>query len=138
MSIHAPHAPANRTIHASPDDAGGVAVCAFEDLLPERGVAALIEGRQVAIFRTHDGEVFAVQQLDPYSQAMVLSRGIVGSRGGRPTVASPMYKQVFDLTTGECLDPVGETPRSITTYAVRVVDGIVRVDAPQERESLAS
>src|SRR5207253_1183297 len=71
-------------------------VCLLTDLSPERGAAALLDGVQVALFRTHDDQVYAVQQLDPYSAANVMSRGIVGSRGDVPTVASPMYKQVFD------------------------------------------
>ncbi len=41
------------------------------------------------------------------ADANVIARGIVGTvgtgRGHRDTVASPMYKQVFDLATGECL-----------------------------------
>ena len=102
-------------------------VCDLADLVPERGAAALVEGVQVALFRTHDDHVYAVQQLDPYSAANVMSRGIVGTRGGVPTVASPMYKQVFDLRTGECLDAVGKDPQPLRCFAVRVVDDVVSV-----------
>lgn len=105
-------------------------VCAMEDLSAERGVAALLEGVQVAIFRTHDDHVYAVQQCDPYSAANVMSRGIVGTRGDVPTVASPMYKQVFDLRTGACLDPVGKAPLSLISYPVGVFDGVVSVGLP--------
>ena len=104
-----------------------VPVCGLKALSPERGAAALVEGVQVALFRTHDDRVYAVQQLDPFSGAHVISRGIVGTRGDVPTVASPMYKQVFDLRTGECLDPVGKEPVHLRTYAVRVADGVVSV-----------
>jgi nitrite reductase (NADH) small subunit len=54
----------------------------------------------------------------------VLSRGIVGDRGGRATVASPIYKQVFELATGVCLD---DPSVCVPTYPVRVVDGMVEV-----------
>ena len=101
-----------------------VAVCALDRLQPERGVAALVDGVQVAVFRTHDGAVYALDNRDPWSGAYVLSRGIVGSRGDVPTVASPMYKQVFDLRTGACLDD--DTVR-VATYDVRVVDDQVEV-----------
>ena len=37
----------------------------------------------------------------------MLARGIVGTRGDVPFVASPMHKQAFDLRTGECLDDAG-------------------------------
>jgi nitrite reductase (NADH) small subunit len=104
-----------------------VEVCGLTDLPRERGAAALVEGVQVALFRTHDDRVFAVQQHDPYSGANVLSRGIVGTRGDTPTVASPMYKQVFDLRTGACLDPVGKEPVGLVTYPVEVREGVVLV-----------
>ncbi|HEV7147126.1 MAG TPA: nitrite reductase small subunit NirD [Pedococcus sp.] len=102
-------------------------VCRLDDLSTERGAAALAGGVQVALFRTFDDVVYAVQQRDPYSGANVMSRGIVGSAGDIPTVASPMYKQVFDLRTGECLDPVGKETRPLSTYPVMVRDGAVLV-----------
>ncbi len=104
-----------------------VPVCAYDDLVPERGVAALVDDLQVAVFRTYDGQVYAVANTDPFSGAQVLSRGIVGSAGPTPTVASPMFKQVFDLRTGECL-----TDRSVSvpTYPVSWQDGVVRLGVP--------
>lgn len=74
---------------------GWVALCAYTDLIPERGAAALVGGRQIALFRAHDGRLFAVGNRDPYSGAYVMSRGITGTRGEEPVVATPMYKQVF-------------------------------------------
>ena len=56
-----------------------------------------------------------------------MSRGIVGDRQGVPTVASPMYKQVFDLRTGACLDTQGKDPQSLAVYPVAVDDGVVLV-----------
>jgi nitrite reductase (NADH) small subunit len=103
---------------------GSTVVCAFEALLPERGVAALLGDTQIALFRTHDDEVFAIGNQDPFSGANVMSRGIVGSRGDVPTVASPMFKQVFDLRTGVCLD---EPEVTLPVYPVEVVDGQVVV-----------
>ncbi|GAB4084680.1 nitrite reductase small subunit NirD [Myceligenerans cantabricum] len=112
------------------------AVCPLGDLLPERGVAALLDGVQVAVFllaEPHDGaRVLAVQNRDPFSGAHVLSRGIVGTRGGVPTVASPIYKQVFSLVTGECLakadkEPKDGTAADLTPYPVEVRDGVVHV-----------
>lgn len=94
-----------------------VDVCSYTDLLPERGVCALVGGRQVAIFRTFEGELYALSNFDPFSNAYVLSRGIVGSRHGVPTVASPMYKQVFDLATGVCLD---DPETSVAVFPIRL------------------
>lgn len=102
-------------------------VCDLDDLPRERGVAALVGGHQIALFRTFDDAVYALQQRDPYCGANVISRGIVGTRGDAPTVASPMYKQVFDLRTGECLDPVGKDPIPLDRWPVHVRDGVVFV-----------
>jgi nitrite reductase (NADH) small subunit len=104
-----------------------VAICPYERLQPERGVAALVGAEQVAIFRLHDGALHAIDNFDPHGQAQVLSRGIVGSRGDAPTVASPLHKQVYDLRTGDCLDQPGLTVR---TFPVRCRDGTVEVRCP--------
>lgn len=102
-------------------------VCSLTDLVPERGVAALVDRTQVALFRLDDDRVVAVQQHDPFSGANVLSRGLVGSVGDVPVLSSPMFKQVWALLTGECLDPGGKTPQDLTTYPVTVEDGDVFV-----------
>lgn len=99
-------------------------VCRLDELVVERGAAALVHGQGVAVFRAHDDSVYVLGNHDPYSRAGVLARGIVGSRGDVPFVASPMHKQVFDLRTGRCLD---DESVGVPTYDVRVVDGVVEV-----------
>lgn len=101
-----------------------VPVCRLEDLTPDRGAPALVHGAQVALFRLATGELYAVDHLDPFSGAHALARGLVGDAGGRPTVASPVYKQRFDLRTGECLD---DPAVRIRTWPVRAEDGIVQL-----------
>lgn len=104
-------------------------VCELKALVPDRGAAALVGGHQVALFRLSDsGAVHAVDHLDPFSQANVIARGLVGSRKGVPTVASPMHKQSFDLRTGQCLD---DPEVSLQVWPTRIADGWVevRVDA---------
>lgn len=107
-----------------------VAVCALTDLAVERGAAALVDGEQVALFRLFDDTVRAVQQHEPYTQAMVMSRGIVGTRRGVPVIVSPLYKQVFDLRTGECLDTTKGDPVALVTWPVQVRDGVVHLERP--------
>jgi nitrite reductase (NADH) small subunit len=99
-------------------------ICPWNRLPVDRGVAALVDGVQVAVFRTADDGLYVVSNHDPFSGAMVISRGIVGSRGDRPTVASPVYKQVFDLGTGACLD---DDSARLATHPVRVQAGVVEV-----------
>jgi len=87
------------------DEVVWVDVCALDDVVPGTGVAALIGGEQVAVVRSPDGaSVFALSNFDPFSKAFVLARGIVGDRGGVLKIASPIFKQNFDLKTGVCLD----------------------------------
>ncbi len=50
------------------NDPDWVAVCRFGDLPVGRGVAVLVHGRGVADFRTHDGDVCAVSNRDPFSR----------------------------------------------------------------------
>lgn len=102
-------------------------VCALDDLEIERGRAALVDGAQIALFLLADGTVRATCNRDPYCDAYVLSRGIVGSRGDVPTLSSPMHKQVFDLRTGTCLDTRGKQPARLRTWQARSVDGQVQL-----------
>lgn len=111
------------------ETATGVRVCTIDDLEVERGRAALIGTEQVALFLLPDGTVHAVDNLDPYSGAQVMSRGIVGSRGDAPTVASPLHKQVFDLRTGICLETQGKSDAALRVWPVTVVDRAVYLGA---------
>lgn len=92
-------------------------VCDLSLLLPGRGVAALLpDGRQAALFLDRAGRLYGIDNRDPFGGAAVLSRGLTGTREGRPFVASPLLKQRFDLLSGQCLDD--ETVR-VATYEVR-------------------
>ena len=93
-------------------------------LTPDRGVAALVDGHQVAVFLLADGSLHAIDNRDPISGANVLSRGIVGDRAGAPVVASPVYKQCFELATGRCVDDPDHT---VAVHDVRAEDGRVHV-----------
>ena len=111
------------------DGSGFQSVCRLEELEPERGATALVHGQGVAIFRTHDDEVHALGNHDPFSRAGVLARGIVGTRGEVPFVASPMHRHAFDLRTGRCLD---DADVGVPVYDVRVIEGVVLV-GPRRR-----
>lgn len=99
-------------------------VCRVSELEVERGATALVHGQAIAIFRTHDGAVYALGNHDPFAKASVLARGIVGTRGDVPFVASPMHKHAFDLRTGRCLD---DAAIAVPAYDVKVEQGVVLV-----------
>jgi uroporphyrinogen-III synthase len=106
------------------------AVCTMSVLQPDRGVAALLPGGvPVAVFRTRSDEVFALSNVDPFSGASVLSRGIVGDRAGVPVAVSPVYKQAFDLRTGVCVD---DPAVSVPVYPVRLDSDSVLVRSSVE------
>ena len=101
--------------------------CAYDYLIPCRGVGVLLaDGTQVALFKLDDGSLHAIGNIDPFSGAAVMSRGIVGDRGGRPTVQTPIKKQAFALDDGVCLD---DAEVALPVYATRIVDGYVEIGA---------
>ncbi|MCO6055357.1 nitrite reductase small subunit NirD [Pseudomonas sp. MOB-449] len=84
------------------------ALCARQDLVPNSGVVAWVEGAQVALFYLPDEaegqQLFAVDNHDPLAGANVIGRGIVGHLGGDLVIASPLYKQHYRLEDGTCLE----------------------------------
>jgi assimilatory nitrate reductase catalytic subunit len=106
-----------------------VRVCALEDIVPGTGVAALVDGEQVAVFRLEDDNVHAIGNRDPFSRANVLSRGIVGDLKGEVVVASPVYKQHFSLRTGRCLE---DATVRVPVYRTRLENGFVVVEPTRQ------
>lgn len=113
---------------------GLIEVCTLDRIDRESGIAALVDGEAVAIFRTYDDQVYALSNHDPFGGAGVLARGIVGSRlvdgGDIPFVASPLHKQAFDLRTGQCLD---DAAVSVPSYEVVLREGRVLVGGRHNR-----
>jgi len=100
-------------------------VCGADDLQPNSGICALVKGRQVAIFyMPNEQAVFAIGNYDPIGRANVLSRGLIGDINGQVVVASPLYKQHFNLQTGVCVE---DAAVSVPVYPVRIENGQVAV-----------
>lgn len=106
-------------------------ICTKADLVAFSGVAAWLETAegpaQVAIFYIprgpntpqlpgHGNELYALDHHDPFSDANVIARGIVGDLKGEPVVASPIYKQHFRLEDGSCLE---DDSVALRTWPVR-------------------
>ncbi|MCT2178684.1 nitrite reductase (NAD(P)H) small subunit [Brachybacterium muris] len=129
------------TVDTSAGTAGEmIEICSVDALTVERGAAALLpDGTQIGVFLLEDGSVHAIQQLDPYSGTQILSRGLVGSHlvpgegeeAGTivPTIASPMYKQAWNLSTGEVLDSGGGEKKPISVFDAEIRDGKVYVSS---------
>lgn len=100
-------------------------ICGLDRILPNSGVCALVDNKQVAIFRFGEGQdLYAIDNYDPFSKANVLSRGLVGDVKAQPVVASPIYKQHFNLQTGRCLE---DESVQINTYRLKVEKNTVKI-----------
>ncbi len=100
-------------------------VCSVDDLQPDSGVCALLNGKQVAIFyMPKDEAVYAINNYDPFGKANVLSRGLIGDLDGEPMVSSPLYKQHFHLKTGVCFE---DDSVSVEAYQARIENNRVEV-----------
>lgn len=116
---------ANPILETIPEGKGEWAtVCPLEVLVPNCGVNALVDGKQIAVFKLPEGRLFAMSNFDPFSAAYVMSRGIVGDKEGVLKVSSPLYKQSFAVDTGICLS---HPSVRIPVYETQVVDGVVQV-----------
>lgn len=101
----------------STENQNWINVCGVNDILPNTGVCALVDSQHVAVFRIGQEQFFAIDNIDPKSKASVLARGLTGNLGDKIVVASPIYKNHFDLSTGECIE---EPKHSVRAYPVRV------------------
>ena len=112
-------------------------LCSTGQLLPGGGVAALVDGQQVALFYLPGQEttIYAIDNMDPASGAAVLARGIIGDLGGEPVVASPLYKQHYSLRTGECLE---DSTLNVQAWPCMIKDDQVYIEAISNAERLAS
>ncbi|NVN38727.1 nitrite reductase (NAD(P)H) small subunit, partial [Komagataeibacter swingsii] len=63
---------------------------------------------------------------DPFSNANVIGRGIMGDLKGQVVVASPLYKQHFRLEDGQCLE---DSAVRLRTWDARVENGKVEIRA---------
>lgn len=102
-------------------------ICELADINRNTGVCALHDGEQVAIFKVgNDDQLFALQNFEPFGQANVLSRGLVGDVEGQLVVASPLYKQQYSLESGRCIE---DEQVILKTFMVRQFQGKVQLRA---------
>ena len=94
-------------------------VCDVLDVPSNGGACVKIGDKQIAIFHFSDQQSwYAVDNLCPHSQQMVLSRGLLGETGGLPKITCPLHKQSFCLTDGHHLG--GQAEFKLQTYPIKV------------------
>lgn len=101
------------------------------DDIPVRG-ARVVKTAQgcVAIFRTSEDEVFALDDACPHKQGP-LSEGIVHGR----SVTCPLHNRVFSFETGAAQ---GADPEVTNTYTVKIEGGRLLLDATTLSERSAA
>ncbi|MCK0119026.1 nitrite reductase small subunit NirD [Loktanella sp. F6476L] len=94
------------------------------DDVPARGARMLKTAHGcVAVFRTADDEVFALDNACPHKQGP-LAEGIVHGK----SVTCPLHNWVFSLETGMAQ---GQDVGQVATYPARVDAGRILIDAAQ-------
>lgn len=119
------------TIYKDMNELEWIDVCALNDLTANTGVGALLHDQQVAIFRVgNEKRVYVLSNQDPFSQAFVMSRGIIGDLQGERVVASPIYKQHFSLATGRCLE---DKDQKLLVFPSKIENGRVLISPTPQK-----
>lgn len=95
------------------------------DNIPLKGARRLClkaQGRPVAVFRTGDGEIFALIDECPHKKGP-LSEGILAGR----TVTCPLHNWVISLEDGQAVSPDSGLARPLP---VQIIDGNIHVQLP--------
>jgi nitrite reductase (NADH) small subunit len=82
---------------------------------PGEGRNFVVDAQQVAVFRTHGGEIYATQASCPH-RGGPLADGLLGGA----TIVCPLHDRIFDLRNGEELSA---NCVALKTYPVALVDG---------------
>lgn len=98
------------------------AVCRLDDLPPGIGRTFEVGGLRIALYRTREGMIHAIDAACPHAGAP-LADGIVAGR----CVVCPYHARRFDLATGNCDD--GQTP-AVRIYPVSIHGDRVSVTVP--------
>ena len=98
-----------------------VAVARADHIAPD--TARLVDRKGIAILLIHsDGQFFAIENLCSHAE-----EPLACGRIKRGWIACPAHGARFDLGTGEPLGPPAIDP--ITTFPLRVVDGVIEIAA---------
>ncbi|WP_223067183.1 nitrite reductase small subunit NirD [Paenibacillus caui] len=93
----------------------------INNFLPQIGRVVVIEGKEVAVFRTSDDSFYAVDNSSPHPKGGPLAEGIISGH----YLYDPLYDWKIDLTTGMVQAPdQGE----VAVYPIRVEHDEVHIE----------
>jgi nitrite reductase (NADH) small subunit len=99
-----------------------VVVCEVNEVPVGLGRAFRVGARDIAVFRSRAGRVFAVDNVCPHKGGPLADGMLVGEQ-----VVCPLHTFKFHGTTGVC-DQANVC--AVGTYPAEVVDGTVRLSLP--------
>ncbi|MEK5256016.1 nitrite reductase small subunit NirD [Paenibacillus sp. FSL F4-0125] len=91
-----------------------------KDFLLQIGRVVVAENVELAVFRTSDGAIYALENRSPHPKGGPLAEGIVSGH----FLYDPLYDWKIDLRTGEVQAP---DQGSVVTYPVSLSGDIVTV-----------
>ncbi|ATH61892.1 nitrite reductase [NAD(P)H] small subunit [Staphylococcus pasteuri] len=92
-----------------------IKVSNLNELTPLIGKKVIVKDKEIGLFLTNEGKIFAVNNVCPHKQGP-LSEGTVSG----DFVYCPLHNQKIDLTTGNVQEP---DTGCVETYPVEIIDG---------------
>ena len=111
--------PAAPTEGGASGEAAWIDVAALEALDPDFPMAVEAGGHAIGLY-LHEGAVHALENICPHAHA-ILTEGF--QENG--LIECPLHSARFEISTGLCLDDIGQ--RDLTCHAARVRNGRVEV-----------
>jgi nitrite reductase (NADH) small subunit len=99
-----------------------IKIAPSDAFLKNGGGCVKVGDLQIAVFNFDRENWYAVQNLCPHDNRMVLSRGLLGDKDGKPKVACPLHKNQFCLTDGKHL---GGQDWTLQTYLIKEEKGFI-------------
>lgn len=96
--------------------------CAASDVREGEPKGVKLAGIPIALYRLEDG-IYATHDVCTHAYALLSEGYIEGDK-----IECPLHGALFDIRSGKCMAVASE---DLSTYAVRVEDGVLMVEVPR-------
>ncbi|WP_322906750.1 nitrite reductase small subunit NirD [Paenibacillus campi] len=90
----------------------------LDEFLSRIGRVLVVDGQEIAVFRTSDNAVFALENRNPHPKGGTIAEGIVSGH----ILYDPLYDWQIDLATGKVQAP---DEGQVRTFPVKLEQGAV-------------